>query len=259
VSDYSRYLPANTTKRSIIASVFFGASGSAIWLMALGSWLAIRLGATDGLVGLQTAGNNVINHLGGLTAFFSAAALAATMGMNAYGGMLTVLTGVDSVKSINPSRTARIVTIIGLTVVWYLIGKSISASAVSTVFTSLTLMLYLLVPWTATNLMDFFFVRRGHYKIRDLFTPDGIYGAWAWRGLTAYAVGFLAEVPFMVIRDIDGHDYIGPLAKQINEVDIAWIVGLIVSGGVYWWLTRSLDVKAEERAAATEPALGVPA
>jgi len=102
-------------------------------------------------------------------------------------------------------------------------------------------------------------VRRGHYKIRDLFTPDGIYGAWAWRGLTAYAVGFLAEVPFMVIRDIDGHDYIGPLAKQINEVDIAWIVGLIVSGGVYWWLTRSLDVKAEERAAATEPALGVPA
>jgi len=259
VSDYSRYLPASTTRRSIIASVFCGASGSAIWLMALGSWLAIRLGADDGLVGLQTAGNNVIDHLGGLTAFFSAAALAATMGMNAYGGMLTVLTGVDSVKSIKPGRGARIVTIIGLTIVWYVIGKSISASAVSTVFASLTLMLYLLVPWTATNLMDFFFVRRGHYKIRDLFTPHGIYGAWAWRGLTAYAVGFLAEVPFMVIRDIDGHDYIGPLAKQINEVDIAWIVGLIVSGGVYWWLTRSLDVKAEERAAATEPALGVPA
>ena len=106
--------------------------------------------------------------------------------MNAYGGMLTVLTGVDSVKSIRPSRRARVVTIVGLTVVWYAIGKSISTSAVSTVFTSLTLMLYLLVPWTATNLMDFFFVRRGHYKIRDLFRPDGIYGAWAWRGLTAY-------------------------------------------------------------------------
>jgi NCS1 family nucleobase:cation symporter-1 len=258
VSDYSRYLPADTTKRTIIASVFCGASGSAIWLMALGSWLAIRLGATDGLVGLQTAGNNVIDHLGGLTAFFSAAALAATMGMNAYGGMLTVLTGVDSVKSIKPGRSARIVTIIGLTLVWYVIGKSISASAVSTVFTSLTLMLYLLVPWTATNLMDFFFVRRGHYKIRDLFTPNGIYGAWAWRGLTAYAVGFAAEIPFMVLLDIDGHSYIGPLAKQINDVDIAWIVGLIVSGGVYWWLSRSLDVAAEERAGAREP-VGIPA
>jgi purine-cytosine permease-like protein len=258
VSDYSRYLPRETTNRSIIASVFFGASASAIWLIALGAWLAVRLGATDGLVGLQTAGNNVIGHLGGLAAFFSAAALAATMGMNAYGGMLTVLTGIDSVKSIRPGRRARIVTIVGLTVVWYVIGKSISTSAVSTVFTSLTLMLYLLVPWTATNLMDFFFVRRGHYKIRDLFRPDGIYGAWAWRGLTAYAVGFAAEIPFMVLLDIDGHSYTGPLAKQIDGVDIAWIVGLIVSAGVYWLLTRSLDVKAEERAGATEP-LRIPA
>jgi NCS1 family nucleobase:cation symporter-1 len=250
VSDYSRYLPRNTTNRSIIASVFFGASGSAIWLIALGAWLAVRLGATDGLVGLQTAGNNVIDHLGDLAAFFSAAALAATMGMNAYGGMLTVLTGVDSIKSIRPTRAARVVTIVALTVVWFAIGKAISANAVSTVFTSLTLMLYLLVPWTATNLVDFFFVRRGHYKIRDLFIPDGIYGAWAWRGLTAYAVGFAAEIPFMVLPDLNGWSYTGPLAKQIDGVDISWIVGLIVSGGVYLWLSRSLDVEAEERAAA---------
>src|SRR3954454_10181062 len=92
VSDYSRYLPRETTNRAIIASVFFGAAGSAIWLIALGAWLAVWLGATDGLVGLMTAGNNVIDGLGDLAAFFSAAALAATMGMNAYGGMLTVLT-----------------------------------------------------------------------------------------------------------------------------------------------------------------------
>jgi NCS1 family nucleobase:cation symporter-1 len=249
VSDYSRYLPRDTTNRSIIASVFFGASGSAIWLIALGAWLAVRLGATDGLVGLQDAGNNVIGGLGGLTAFFSAAALAATMGMNAYGGMLTVLTGIDSIRSINPTRAARVVTIVALTIVWYLIAKSISANAVTTVFTSLTLMLYLLVPWTATNLVDFFFVRRGHYKIRDLFTPTGIYGAWSWRGLTAYFAGFAAEIPFMILPDLSGWSYTGPLAKALNDVDIAWLVGLAVSAGVYLWLSRSLDVEAERRAA----------
>jgi nucleobase:cation symporter-1, NCS1 family len=251
VSDYSRYLPRNTTNRSIIASVFFGASGSAIWLIALGAWLAVRLGATDGLVGLQTAGNNVIAHLGGVTAFFSAAALAATMGMNAYGGMLTVLTGVDSIRSIKPTRRARVITILALTVVWYVIGKSISASAVSTVFTSLTLMLYLLVPWTATNLVDFFFVRRGHYKIRDLFTPSGLYGAWAWRGLTAYFAGFAAEIPFMILPDLSGWSYTGPLVP--HGVDIAWLVGLAVSAGVYLRLSRSLDIAAERRAEAAEP------
>ena len=47
---------------------------------------------------------------------------------------------------------------------------------------SLTLMLYLLVPWTALNLVDFFFVRRGHYAITDIFRPDGVYGAWSMPG-----------------------------------------------------------------------------
>src|SRR3954470_6874454 len=248
VSDYSRYLPRETTNRSIIASVFFGASGSAIWLIALGAWLAVSLGADDGLVGLMTAGNNVIDGLGDLAAFFSAAALAATMGMNAYGGALTVLTAVDSVHTINPTRRLRVLTIVGLAIVWFVIAKSISASAVSTVFTSLTLMLYLLAPWTATNLVDFFFVRRGHYAITDLFKLDGLYGAWAWRGLVAYAVGFVAEIPFMILPDINGWSYTGPLAKQLDNVDIAWIVGLAVSGAVYLWLSRSLDLREEERA-----------
>ena len=38
--------------------------------------------------------------LGSITAVLSATALLATMGMNAYGGMLTVLTGIDSFKKI---------------------------------------------------------------------------------------------------------------------------------------------------------------
>jgi nucleobase:cation symporter-1, NCS1 family len=247
VSDYSRYLPRDTPRRAIIGSVFFGASGSAFWLIALGAWLAVRLGATDGLVGLQDAGNNVIGGLGGLAAFFSAAALAATMGMNAYGGMLTVLTAADSLKGIEPTRRARVVTIVVLTVVWFAIAQSISADAVTTVFTSLTLMLYLLVPWTATNLVDFFFVRRGHYAITEMFRPDGLYGAWAWRGLVAYAVGFLVEVPFMVLPDIGGWSYTGPLAKQVSGIDIAWLVGLAVTSAVYLWLSRSLDLRREEQ------------
>jgi nucleobase:cation symporter-1, NCS1 family len=258
VSDYSRYLPKATSRRKIIASVFCGAAGSAIWLIALGAWLAIRLGASDGLLGTKTAGNNIFHPLGSLSAILLAAALAATMGMNAYGGMLTFLTGLDSIKSIKPTRRARIVTIIGLTVLWYVIGKSISSSAVNTVFTSLTLMLYLLVPWTATNLIDFFFVRRGHYAITDLFTPHGIYGSWGWRGLTAYAVGFAVEIPFMVLPDINGWHYTGFIAKQISSVDIAWLVGLAVTSATYLALSRSLNVQTElETVQESEAALAI--
>jgi len=31
----------------------------------------------------------------------------------------------------------------------------------------LSLLLYLLVPWTAVNLVDFFLVRKGHYAITE--------------------------------------------------------------------------------------------
>ena len=249
VSDYSRYMPRSTSPRGIIAAVFFGASGSAVWLIALGAWLATRLGATDGLVGLQVVGDNVAAPLGSITAVLSATALLATMGMNAYGAMLTVLTGIDSFRKVTTSRAWRIAVIVALAVIWYAIGAGISTNAVSTVLDSLTLMLYLLVPWTALNLVDFFFVRHGHYAITDIFRADGVYGAWGWRGLTAYLVGFAAEIPFMVLPPIAGLSYTGYFPSHVtNGVDYSWLVGLAVSGLVYLLLSRSLDVSAEQSA-----------
>jgi len=253
VSDYSRYMPRDTSKRGIIGAVFFGASGSAIWLIALGAWLATRLGVSDGLVGLQLVGDKVAAPLGSITAFLSAVALLATMGMNAYGGMLTVLTGIDSFRKIQTSRMWRGVTVVVLAAIWYAIGAGISTSssdtAVNAVLNSLTLMLYLLVPWTALNLVDFFFVRRGHYAITDIFRPDGVYGLWGWRGLTAYAAGFVAEIPFMVLPSIAGFSYTGWFPDHVTGgVDYSWLVGLIVSGLVYLLLARSLDLSSERTA-----------
>jgi purine-cytosine permease-like protein len=250
VSDYSRYMPRDTSAKAIITAVFFGASGSAVWLIALGAWMASRLGVSDGLVGLRAAGNNIASPLGNITAVLSATSLLATMGMNAYGGMLTILTGIDSFHKIKTNRTWRITTVLALAAVWYGIGEALAGtSAVSTVLNSLTLMLYLLVPWTALNLVDYFFVRRGHYAITDIFRPDGVYGAWGWRGLTAYVIGFAAEVPFMVLPPLGNFSYTGPFPGHVsNGVDYSWLIGLVVSGVVYWALSRSLDRTSEQAA-----------
>jgi nucleobase:cation symporter-1, NCS1 family len=250
VSDYSRYMPRKTSPGGIITAVFFGASSSAIWLIALGAWLASRLGATDGLVGLQTVGDKVAAPLGSITAVLSATALLATMGMNAYGGMLSVLTGIDSFKKISTSRRWRAATIVALALIWYLLGNLWSSgSAVNAVLDSLTLMLYLLVPWTALNLVDFFFVRHGHYAITDIFRPHGVYGLWGYRGLIAYAAGFVAEIPFMVLPSIGGFSYTGPVPAHLTGgVDYSWIVGLVVSGLVYFVLSLNLNKAAEAAA-----------
>lgn len=244
VSDYSRYLPRKTPTVPIIVSVFSGAAGAAIWLIALGAWLAASLGATDGLVALRDSGNNVFNGLGTLLAILSVLVLIATMGINAYGGMLSMVTALDSVRKVTPTRNLRIYATVILAIVWAAAGIAFGGNAVSALFNSLIVMLYLLVPWTAINLVDYFFVRRGRYAILDFFNPDGIYGRWGQRGLTAFIVGLVSMIPFFVIPGF----FTGPAANALGGVDVSAVVGLLVSGLVYFALTRSLDVAAEQPA-----------
>ena len=64
---------------------------------------------------------------------------------------------------------------------------------------------------------------------------------WSYRGLIAYAAGFAAEIPFMVLINVVTLKsyYAGPLAERLNSVDISWIVGAVVTAVVYWLLTRN--------------------
>jgi nucleobase:cation symporter-1, NCS1 family len=243
VSDYTRYLPRRVGTPRIVASVFVGAAASPVWLIPIGAWLATRLGATDTLVGIRDAGNAVVDGLGGVLAVLAVLALVATMGLNAYSGMLTVVTGVDSFRKVTPTRRIRVVTVVGLGVVWAVIGIGLINDFSSALSNAQLIMLYLLTPWTAINLVDYFFVRRGHYAITDLFRPDGIYGAWAWRGLVSYGAGLASMIPFVALTF-----FTGPVAELFNKVDVAFLVGLAVSAGLYFALTRNLDLAAEQPA-----------
>ena len=176
------------------------------------------------MAGINETGNDAVPYLGSVLAIVSTLVLVATMGLNAYSGMLTVVTAIDSLQPVKPTRQLRVCDDRraggGVAVMSLLLTNATSA-----LNTTLLIMLYLLAPWTAVNLTDYFFVRRGHYAIADLFTPKGIYGAWSWRGLTAFIAGVLAEIPF-----VDLPFFVGPAAKAMGEVDIAFIIGLLVSG-----------------------------
>ena len=104
-------------------------------------------------------------------------------------------------------------------------------------------MLYFLVPWTAVNLVDFYLVRRGKYAIAEIFNPRGIYGRWAWRGMVAYLIGFVAMIPFFYTSF-----YVGPVSAALGGADISFVIGLIVSGGLYLLFSRNLDHAAEAEA-----------
>ena len=109
----------------------------------------------------------------------------------------------------------------------------------------LSLLLYLFTPWTAINLVDFYWVRKCHYSIQEIFNPRGMYGRWNWRGLLAYGVGFVAMIPFFSI----GAFYKGPVARALGGADIAMLVGLPVAAVVYLLACRSLDIEDDRRKA----------
>jgi purine-cytosine permease-like protein len=247
VSDYSRYLRPTVSRAKIIASVFMGAALSAIWLIAVGAWMATRLGGEDALLDLVKTGDAIWPGLGYALAFVSVSALVATMGMNAYSGMLTMVTALDAMRPVTSSRRLRIVNILLLAVVWTALAVGFGGDAIGALNGAFVVMLYLLVPWTAINLTDYFFVRRGAYAVTHLFRADGIYGAWRPEGLVAYGIGFAASLPFVVLPGV----FTGPVASMIGGVDIGWLVGLAVTACTYLFLTRSFD-PAREAGAVSE-------
>ncbi|WP_044874477.1 cytosine permease [Pseudomonas sp. LFM046] len=249
VSDYSRYLPRHTSRAKLIAAVFLGASLSGAWMIGLGAWLAQLLQASDALVALDRVGSSLMPGLGHVLVLVSVAGFLPVIALNTYSAMLTLLTGVDSVRRINPTPRARVLSILVITLVLLACVLSIRGNGISILNTFLVLMLYFLVPWTAVNLVDYFGVRKGRYAIPHFFTPNGIYGAWQMRGILAYAVGFVCMIPFFYIYDAAAGKevFAGPIARMLDGVDIAWLVGLLVSGLTYFLLSRSLDLEAERR------------
>ncbi|CAM5380345.1 MULTISPECIES: purine-cytosine permease family protein [Streptomyces] len=252
VSDYSRYLPPDVTVRKTFYWTYFGSALGGIWLMVLGALLAAWAGpgTFQTIPAIDAAGDKVFTGFGAVVLLFSALGLVSVTALNMYGGSLTLISAIDSFKRVRPTLAVRLVTL-GLTAALSLAGALAATSNFLANFENfLLLVLYLFIPWTAVNLMDYYVVRRGHYAIAEIFNPHGIYGRWGRHGIIAYLVGFAAMVPFFSVGTL----FLGPAARALGGADISLFVGLPVSALLYWWLTRSIDVAAETRLAEAEAA-----
>ncbi len=259
VSDYSRYLPPDVTVRRTFQWTYWGSALGAIWLMCLGTVLAAAITtgkAFDAVAAINIAGDKIVSGFGAVVLIFAAVGLISVMAINMYGGSLTLISAIDSFRPVRATLGVRVVTIV-LTAALSLLGAlAASADFLGNFENFLLLILYLFIPWTAVNLVDYYVVRRGHYAIAEIFNPHGLYGRWGWRGITAYTVGFLAMVPFFSTGLFTGF-----AAKALSGADISLFIGLPVSGILYYVFGRSVDLEAEivvEQAEARElQAVGV--
>src|ERR1700722_9548475 len=237
VSDYSRYMPRDTGVRPAFWASYWGCT--------LGSFLPMVLGA---VVGLAAPKGNLMAGLALLTAGIAPLVLivfsvgvAAANAMNLYCGALSTLTfGQTLIPSWSPgprARTCIALILFGLSLVGALLGKE---SFLVNYEDFILLLLYVLVPWTAINLVDYYLLRHGRYDVDSFFRQDGgIYGRVNGAAITCYAVGILVQIPF-----IASPLYKGPVARAIGDVDLSWIVGLAVTSPAYYWLAKRSQSRA---------------
>jgi NCS1 family nucleobase:cation symporter-1 len=96
------------------------------------------------------------------------------------------------------------------------------------------LLLYVLVPWTAINLVDYYLLRKGQYDVESFFRRDGgVYGYLNAPAVACYLLGILVQVPF-----VDSALYTGPVARALGGIDLSWIIGLAVISPLYYFLAK---------------------
>lgn len=253
VADYSRYLPRSTSGRTVFTTTFLGSVIGSQWSMTLGALIAA-------VAGDQFLGNQVgyVGDLAGPAALGFLVYLVIVIGkltvntLNAYGGFMSAVTAVTAFTgTVHIAQRTRTLFICAMMLASVLIALLASEDFLSNFKNFVLLLLMVFIPWSAVNLTDFYLISKEKVDIPALYDVNGRYGRWNVAALGSYAVGVIAQIPFLAQTM-----FTGPITKQLDGTDISWIVGLAVTVVVYYpWARRTLDVP-ESMIYPADPAMG---
>jgi NCS1 family nucleobase:cation symporter-1 len=243
VSDYTRYLPVNTSGRRLFWAIYSGNVVATICACGVGAYLTSLVPSGAGTV------TPIAKVCGTWALVVMALSLINSDTLNAYTGAFQVLAFANMWRRFKAAsvalRVVPFVCVMAVSVVVALLGYK---HFVGNLSNFLQVLLMVFIPWSAVNLADYFLVRQGNYDVASFFIPDGAYGRFAWRGVLAYAIGLAAEWPF-----VSQLDYIGPMVKYVDDADISWIVGFFVAGVVYLALVVGASRQPGRRRAGQVP------
>ncbi|SHH11277.1 purine-cytosine permease family protein [Streptoalloteichus hindustanus] len=239
VADTSRYLPSSTSVRAAFWWTYGGTVLGAGWAMSFGA-LAYAV------AGSAFKGNEVAYIVGlGPEALVVPLLLAVALGkftvnvLNIYGGSMSVATTLTAfTRRAALSRPARISYIVFVAVLGCAVAILGRGDFLRNFVLFLEFLLYFLTPWSAINLVDFYAVRKERYDFAAIYDPDGVYGRWCVPALAAYALGVLVQIPFANVPGV----FTGFVAPALGGADVAWLLGLGVSGFAYWLAMRGKPV-----------------
>lgn len=232
VADYSRYLPADTKPSSTFWATYLGSNAAVIWMMCLGAFLAVLIPGFD-----QNPAYNLTTVLG--PQFAPLVYLIIVLGIiganvfNLYGAFLAIVTTLEPFTKVSGNLATKVAVTSIVCVAGTLLGIFAQGDFLANFSNFLGILLNFMIPWTAINLVDFYFIKKGRYDVAEMFKVNGKYRAVNWSTIAIFVVSVLAQIPF-----ISASYFEGPVARELGGVDLAWVVGIIVPAALYFLANR---------------------
>lgn len=228
-SDYSRYLPKEIGIFKPFLTTYLGAAFGTVFAFSFGMLAVSIMQVDDAMQAVKT----VTGGFGSVLMVLFLCNIIGHNAMNLYGASLSFITAFQTFAGRwMPSAMTRVVISVLVLVCATGIALWASSGFVSYFLNFIFALLFIMVPWAVINLMDFYLINKQSYDIDSIFAHDGgIYGKFNGKALCTYFIGILIQVPFLT-----NSFFTGPWANVIPDVDISWIVGILVTFVVYFVL-----------------------
>jgi NCS1 family nucleobase:cation symporter-1 len=221
-SDYSRYLPETTSRRSATVYVFIGAAVASFVSEIVGLLVAILApNAATPIAALKTA-------MGG---FGVLAVIAVILGATT-ANVLNLYSNTMSAKVLDIRLQRWHLAVIGgfLALVLAILGYQ---NFTQNYQNFLIVLDYWIMPWLAVVLLDFYVF--GHRQATGFSQARPVNSS----GLIAWAIGLLVSLLFISEQfQVFGIKAHGPFATWFGDADFGYFVGFVVAGAVYLLLNR---------------------
>jgi nucleobase:cation symporter-1, NCS1 family len=220
-SDYSRYLKPSSSRPAIFWLTLGGLTASYVWVETIGLAAASVLG-NQTAAGVQALmGGSTLGVLALIAIVFGA---ITSNTMNDYTGSLAFQA--LGVRLRRPLTAALVAVLAYAAVLWIQAGDTAGR------FENVLLFIgYWIAPFCAIVMVDW-------HRHRDSYNASSLRAALSfrdlgggWPALAAFVLAFAAMVPFMNTSIFEG-----PAAAALHGADIAFYVGFLVAGVLYYGL-----------------------
>ncbi len=236
-SDYTRFVARRYTDRQVFRATALGMFLPTVWLAALGASIT---SATGGEGDPSTLVAEVFGVMTIPVLFLIMHGPIATNILNLYSCSLAALSLGLKIKR---HVLTAVAGVIGSVVLVFFIRSEDFATSFDQWIVSIIVWIS---PWAGITLVEYFVLRRGRVDVPQLYEPPerSVYGDVNWPAIAALVLGLAAgwAWEYGLVGPMQG-----PIARALGNSDFSWAAGMLVAGGVYYWL-------AADRVRRTTPA-----